>query len=133
MASVTGYSGKPVWQKLGIFDGALLAVCNPPEELPSILDDSPAFSRVDNRQDIDMLLLFEKQAGELAKDFELQNSKVKAGGMIWVCWPKKSSKVPTNITEQTIRDIILPTGWVDTKVCAVSDVWSGLKFLRRKS
>lgn len=80
---------------------------------------------------LDFVHLFTKSRAELAKTLKALMKPLAPAGMIWVSWPKKASKVPTDITEDVIRDVALPMGLVDVKVCAVDDVWSGLKLVRR--
>jgi hypothetical protein len=82
---------------------------------------------------LDIIHLFTRRADELKSSLRLYKARIKTNGMIWVSWPKKASKVPTDITEDVIRGVALPLGLVDTKVCAVDDVWSGLKLVMRKS
>jgi hypothetical protein len=128
MTNTTGYSGTPLIKKLGIKDGYRCLFVNQPEnyfdlvglEIPT---ESPPF---------DFIHIFETDRSELAKAIEKYKTKIMKSGMIWISWPKKSSKVPTDITEQDIRDICLPMGLVDIKVCAVDETWSGLKLVWRK-
>ena len=80
----------------------------------------------------DLVHVFVAQKGALAKELTGLRKKLRSNGVVWVSWPKKASKVPTDITEGTIREVALPLGFVDIKVCAVSDVWSGLKLVIRK-
>ena len=77
-------------------------------------------------------MLFVKSRAELVRGFKREGPRLVANGMLWVAWPKKASGVKTDMTEDVIREVVLPTGWVDVKVCAVDDVWSGLKIVRRK-
>jgi hypothetical protein len=129
----TGYSGKPVWQKLGVFEGCRLRVCGQPKDYSQILTGAPKVEFIDeDGGQLDILHVFATKQGALVRDYTKYSYLIKEKGFIWVSWPKKISKVPTDITEQTLRDLILPLGWVDTKVCAVSDIWSGLKFMRRR-
>ncbi len=132
--SMAGYSGTPLFKKLGIKDGFRLYVKNPPDNylqlIEPIPDDVEILSRISNN--IDIIHFFIKSKNELSSNIDLLMSKIKQNGMIWVSWPKKASKVPTDITEDTIRDIILPIGLVDIKVCAVDETWSGLKLVIRK-
>src|SRR4029079_11168305 len=81
---------------------------------------------------IDVALVFVRSRGELTRKFDRVASRVTAAGAVWVCWPKKASKVETDMTENVAREVVLPTGFVDVKVCAVDAVWSGLKFVRRR-
>lgn len=82
--------------------------------------------------DLDMVHFFTKKKVELVSNIEAQMEKIKKDGMIWISWPKKASKVVTDINEDVIREIILPLGLVDVKVCAVDDIWSALKLVIRK-
>jgi len=131
---VAGYSGTPLARKLGIKDGTRYYVCGAPSQFQETLQPWPAgavpVDRMDARTDI--VHLFEDRRARLEKALASALKKLKPDGMIWVSWPKKSSKVPTDITEDTIREIALPLGLVDVKVCAVDDVWSGLKLVIRK-
>jgi hypothetical protein len=79
----------------------------------------------------DFVHLFATSKKDLDKQFNQLIKKLPATAIIWISWYKKSAKIPTDITEDTIREIVLPTGWVDVKVCAVSEVWSGLKIVKR--
>jgi hypothetical protein len=80
----------------------------------------------------DVVLLFTAERRELERRLAALRAAIHPDGSFWVCWPKKASKVPTDITEDVIRDVVLPTGLVDVKVCAVDDTWSGLKIVIRK-
>lgn len=132
--ATSGYSAKQLSDKLGIKPGMRLALLHPPRELPSLL--SPLPDRVSvvgaRARAVGCVLLFVTAASDLRKELPGALSRLAPGGMCWICWPKKTSGAPTDLTEDRIRDIGLPTGWVDVKVCAVSETWSGLKFLRRK-
>jgi len=74
-----------------------------------------------------------KSRAELARGFKRETGRLAPGGMLWVAWPKKASGVKTDVTEDVVREIVLPAGWVDVKVCAVDETWSGLKILRRRA
>ena len=82
--------------------------------------------------DTDLAMLFVTSRAGLAKRFPQVSAALPPAGPLWVAWPKKSSGVPTDLTEDVLREVCLPLGWVDVKVCAVTDVWSGLKFVLRK-
>lgn len=129
-----GYSGTPLAKKLGYKDGFRAKVKNEPENYLDLLDPLPPNVKFSNRfrNEIDLWHLFTKSKAELEKQLALAITQIKQDGMIWVSWPKKSSKVPTDITEDVIRDVALPMGIVDIKVCAVDEVWSGLKLVIRK-
>jgi len=129
-----GYSGTPLAKKLGIKPGHRVYVKNKPENylklISPIPDDVTISSRLSGR--FDMIHFFTMRKSELSSLLETMMTKIEQDGMIWVSWPKKASKVETDITEDTVREIALPIGLVDIKVCAVDDIWSGLKLVIRK-
>lgn len=131
-----GYSGTPLPKKLGLKAGQRACFLALPESL-SYLRDIDGLQTVggnlsDNLEKLDYLHIFEVSREVLETLSPLLRSAIKPNGMIWISWPKKASKVPTSITEDVLREILLPTGLVDVKVCAVDEVWSGLKFMIRK-
>lgn len=130
-----GYSGKPLVDKLGIKPAMKVAVVRGPKELARWLAPMPPGARlVDARASgAACAMLFATRSSELTRAIGGVLSRLADGGMCWICWPKKSSGVATDLTEDMLREVVLPTGWVDVKVCAVSDTWSGLKFLRRRA
>jgi hypothetical protein len=129
MATV-GYSGKPLWQKLGIKPAMRVRLLGAPDDYAALLgDDVPVFERVDQGAEL-LHAFFTERAALEAFIVAFRKSK-DFGAPAWISWPKKSSKVATDITEDTIREIALPLGLVDTKVCAVSDIWSGLRLNKR--
>jgi hypothetical protein len=127
-----GYSGTPLPKKLGIKNGFRVALVDPPQEvfkeLKPHLDNC---EMADGKSAIDFSIVFTKSKAALAQEFRRITKQLAPTGMLWVSWPKKSSGVPTDLTENIIREIGLAAGLVDVKVCAVTDVWSGLKFVRR--
>ncbi len=129
-----GYSGTPLAKKLGIKEGSRVRTKNAPAEyrewLSPVPDDVTFSSSI--RSAIDLWHLFTASKKELIDTLHLAKKQINQDGMIWVSWPKKSSGVPSEVTEDTIREICLPMGLVDVKVCAVSEVWSGLKLVIRK-
>ena len=129
-----GYSGTPLVKKLGIKEGFKVYVKNAPDNYAQLISPLPQNVKITQRltTELDMVHFFVKRKVDLIAGIEKQRLRIKQAGMIWVSWPKKSSKVPTDITEDTIRDVILPLGLVDIKVCAVDEVWSGLKLVIRK-
>ncbi len=134
MGRTAGYSGKPLWQKLGLKGGQRLWVVDAPRELPQLLAGAPErLVRLTRLAEFDVALLFVMSRTALAATLSRALHKLAPGAMIWVAWPKKSSGVATDVTEDTVRDVALPLGIVDVKVCAIDATWSGLKFLRRRS
>jgi bifunctional DNA-binding transcriptional regulator/antitoxin component of YhaV-PrlF toxin-antitoxin module len=131
---MSGYSGTPLAKKLGIKEGYKVMFKNPPDNYKELLKPLPDNLHIVSRltNEIDLIQFFTKRRDELEKGLKLQITKIKQNGMIWVSWPKKSSKVKTDITEDVIREIALPMGLVDVKVCAVDETWSGLKLVIRK-
>ncbi len=127
-----GYSGTPLWKKLGLKDATTAEVINPPDDYhTTLLTDAPVvdWGATDAQ---DFVHLFTTMRAELEDVLAARLQTIKRDGMIWVSWPKKASKVPTDVTEDTIREVALPMGLVDVKVCAVDQVWSGLKLVIRK-
>lgn len=133
MAPSAGYSGTPLTKKLGIAADSSLRVWQAPPDYFDWLAPLPAEVQVVTRGYAQVNHVFAFTQKELMAVVSKLVIEAPVGAMLWVSWPKKASKVPTDITEDVLRTLILPTGWVDVKVCAVSEVWSGLKFLRRKT
>ena len=129
--STTGYSGKPVWQKLGIQPQTRIRLVSPPDDYAHLID-LPAGSIVVKSGEADLIHCFVLSQQELSQVFPRLTKETAEGGCIWISWYKKSAGINTDLTEDRIRDIVLPSGWVDVKVCAVSEQWSGLKIMRRK-
>ena len=131
---MTGYSGRPLAAKLGIKTGMVMRAVHAPKEYRDLLAPLPDGARVAgaSRGRADIVHHFAKKKAELATALRAYRKRLGADVPVWVSWPKKSSGVPTDITEDTIREVALPLGFVDIKVCAVSDVWSGLKLVVRK-
>ena len=130
---MAGYSGTPLVKKLGIKPGFDVAFVNAPEDFVKQLDlPSDANVRSPSKaRDLDFILVFVKSQKTLTTAFVQYSRKIRANGMLWMSWPKKTSGVQTDLTENIVRDIGLAAGLVDVKVCAVDDVWSGLKFVYR--
>jgi len=129
-----GYSGTPLARKLGIKASSHVLLLDAPPELASLLEPLPpgvAFESKAGPQ-VDIAHVFVTQRQELARHLGTLRRTLKPDAALWVSWPKKASKVPTTVTEDTIRELALPMGFVDIKVCAVSDTWSGLKLVVRK-
>lgn len=129
-----GYSGTPLAKKLGILEGTRVLVRHPPahyDDLFAPLPNGVQFEKTLTSK-TDLIHVFVDRRATLEDELKRLRDTMPANAMIWVSWPKKSSRVLTDITEDTIREIALPIGLVDVKVCAVSDVWSGLKLVIRK-
>lgn len=129
-----GYSGTPLAKKLGFKDGEPLWASGMPESVRKELDKQvgPRYLARPTKT-LENAHIFHTKAAKLAADLEGLRNKLAPAGQVWVSWPKKAAKVETDITEDTIRKIALPMGYVDVKVCAVDEVWSGLKLVIRKS
>lgn len=128
----TGYSGTPLAKKLGYRPGMRAAVVGAPDDYARWLEPLPdgvAFGA----DDAELVHIFTTERAVLEAALTHWRTALRPDGMVWVSWPKKASKVPTDITEDVIREICLPMGFVDVKVCAVSEVWSGLKLVIRKA
>lgn len=136
-STIAGYSGKPLHAKLGFKPGWRVALVDAPERYRDLLAgaDEVAFLhdlRRDGR-DLDAVHLFLTDPRGIAEAATAAIPHLREGGMLWVSWRKKSSKQFDGVTEDALRDAILPLGWVDVKVCAVDADWSALKFLKRKA
>ena len=130
---MAGYSGTPLAQKLGIKDASAVFMINAPADYRKILAPMPAGVRFVKRPaDAAVIHLFTAKRAELAKKLTGLRSVIQSDAAVWVSWPKRASKVPTDITENTIRDVALPMGYVDIKVAAFDEVWSALKLVIRK-
>jgi hypothetical protein len=133
---MAGYSGTTLWKKLGYKTGASAYVDGGPSNYISLLT-LPADVVVTwlpwAKSQMQFVHLFVTSASKLKSKLESYRKRIVPGGVIWVSWPKKSSGVKSDITEDTIRDLALPMGLVDVKVCAVDEVWSGLKLMIRRA
>jgi len=131
---MTGYSGTPLTKKLGINADARVFADGAPADYVSLLAPLPNGVTFVNKltNSVDVVHLFTKFASELDAKLRRWRKAIKPDAAIWISWPKKASKVPTDITEDVIREIALPMGFVDVKVCAVDETWSGLKLVIRK-
>ncbi len=133
-----GYSGTPLARKLGLKDGQAVAFVGLPDNL-AFLHDAAAYRRIElapNWRALpegvwEVILLFTKAASDVVEALPVLRDLIEADRMIWVSWPKKASKVPTDVTEDVIRNRALADVLVDVKVCAVDEVWSGLKLVVR--
>ena len=131
---MAGYSGKPLARKLGIRDRHKVHVLGEPKNYRSLLEPLPPSVEFTPKPDrsTDVVHVFTTERAALAKALKSFREKLGPQASVWVSWPKQSAKMLTDITENTIRDLALPLGFVDVKVCAVDDTWSGLKLVVRK-
>ena len=132
--SAAGYSGTPLPQKLGIKAGHRVLLLGAPEGFEAdVLGPLPDGVKVARslRGEADVIVSFHVRRGELERRLPRLRAAMKPASGLWIAWPKKASKVPTDITENVVREIALPTGLVDTKVAAVDAVWSGLRLVIR--
>lgn len=129
-----GYSGTPLAKKLGIKEGATILAVGAPSEYEALLAPLPTGVRFVTRlsSGVDLVHLFTVRRAELARALERYRETLKPEAIVWVSWPKQSAKIPTEVTENVIREVALLLGWVDIKVCAVDETWSGLKLMVRK-
>jgi hypothetical protein len=124
---MVGYSGTPLPQKIGIKPGLTVFLDNAPDSLA----DQGVTGLARLPKQFDIALTFHDSNARLTRRFPQLVERMQTAGMIWVCWPKKASKVPTDLDENIVRDLGLAIGVVDVKVAAIDEVWSGLKFVRR--
>ncbi len=131
---MAGYSGTPLVRKLGIRPGERVIAINAPPHYPDLLADLPPDVAIGSRINggADFVHLFVTTRAELEQRLESLRKRIAEGGVVWVSWPKKSARVATDVTEDTIREVALPLGFVDVKVCAVDGTWSGLKLMIRR-
>jgi hypothetical protein len=130
---MAGYSGTPLVQKLGIKAEARVHFAHAPADFAKTLGPLPAGVELlgGTPKNLDLALLFVTNKAALSSQFPKLAARLQPAGMLWVAWPKKASGVPTDLTENIVRDIGLAAGLVDVKVCAIDDTWSGLKFVYR--
>lgn len=131
---MAGYSGTPLAKKLGIKEQSKLLVVGAPPDFRGLLEPLPPSVQFASKPDasIDIAHIFTSKRAELSAALADYRKKLSAGATVWVSWPKKSAKVASEVTEDTVREVALPLGFVDIKVCAVNEVWSGLKLVVRK-
>lgn len=131
---MTGYSGTPLYKKLGIKSGQSIYLQNAPQNYFSLLGEIPnEVHFVENLEaNVDIIHLFTNNFNELAESLNDFQNCIKEDGMIWVSWYKKSAKLPSELTEDAVRNNALKLKLVDVKVCAVDEKWSGLKLVIRK-
>jgi hypothetical protein len=128
-----GYSGTPLVKKLGLRDGQRIALRGAPAGFRELLEPLPRGVRWMERlaPPLDCIILFASDSAALNRELRRAADALAPAGMLWIAWPKQAAKVPTDLTSAAVREAGLATGLVDVKVCAVTDIWSGLKFVRR--
>ena len=129
-----GYSGTPLAKKLGIAPGSRVSTIDAPGDLRTMLEPIPdgvAF-RADLRGHADVVVLFTMSRAKLVRRIEAAGRAIFPDGGVWVAWPKRASKIETDMTEDVVRDVALPLGLVDNKVCAIDETWSGLRVVWRR-
>jgi hypothetical protein len=129
-----GYSGTPLFKKLGIKSGTRILTIGAPSEYAKLITGRPKDSEIVSARarTADLAHIFTHKRSQLAQKLPVLKDRIAPDGMIWVSWPKKSSGVPTDITEDVVREVAFPLDLVDIKVCAVTEIWSGLKLVIRK-
>lgn len=132
-ARTSGYSGKPLYVKLGFKPGWQIGTVDAPAHYPELMAGAGNLSFVSDGAELDAVHVFLHGRESIADHARAAIGRLRDGGMLWVSWAKKTSKLNAGVTENDLRAAILPLGWVDVKVCAVDADWSGLKFLKRKS
>jgi len=131
---MAGYSETPLLQKLGIKEGTRMTVVNAPADFRTNLGELPLAVEWANRvrPPLDLIVAFHTKRAAMVANWPALTAATQPDGSIWVAWPKKASGIATDINENVLREDFLPTGWVDNKVCAIDETWSGLRFVLRK-
>ncbi len=132
-----GYSGTPLSQKLGIRQGHRVALVGAPPAFAGLLaplpDDVQVQTRLGDKAPLDVVVAFFTRRADLERRLPGLRARLAEAGGLWIAWPKRASGVTTDMTEDAVRKVALPTGLVDNKVCAIDEVWSGLRLVLRKS
>ena len=145
-AQPAGYSGTPLPKKLGVKPGARVGLAGAPDGFGALLEPLPDGARVEasapaagaagpvlpGTGPFDVIVFFTAEQAELAARLRELRARMAPAAGLWIAWPKRASRVPTDMTEDVIREIALPTGLVDNKVCAIDQVWSGLRLVIRR-
>ncbi len=129
-----GYSGTPLARKLGLREGDRVALIGAPDGFEALLKPLPEGVTLLSRAtaSLDAILFVVTRRADVERRHASLASRLTPAGMLWLAWPKRASGVLTDVTENVLREVILPGGMVDTKVCAIDETWSGLRFVRRK-
>lgn len=130
---MSGYSGTPLVKKLGIKENFRIALVQAPDRFTAELGSLPAGCNIvpQTRKPLDLILMFVKNNGDLSKNFAVLAQALTPAGSLWVAWPKKASGIKTDLSFGVVQKHGLEIGLVDTKICAVNEIWSGLKFVYR--
>jgi hypothetical protein len=131
---MAGYSGTPLAKKLGFKEGFRVGFVDPPKGFQQELGDLPLGVKISVARlpkPLDLIVFFADSQQKLKREFPILAKKLASNGMLWIAWPKKASGVATDLSDNNVRKIGLDAGLVDVKVCAVNDIWSGLKFVYR--
>lgn len=135
MAKTAGYSGTPLAKKLGIKEGQRVGIVEAPADfertLGALPDDVTLGRGLGRGAALDVIVRFVKSRAELARGFPPAVARLATSGGLWIAWPKKASGVATDMTEDAVREVALPAGLVDNKVCAIDETWSGLRCVWR--
>jgi hypothetical protein len=130
-----GYSVTPLPKKLGIKDGHRVALVRAPRDFDATLGPLPEIECIQSglagKAPLDVIVVFVTRRAELVRELPSLRKRMAQAGGLWIAWPKKASKMPTDVTEDVVRDVALPTGLVDNKVCAIDETWSGLRLVIR--
>jgi hypothetical protein len=132
MPDPAGYSGTPLARKLGLVPGMRAWFQNMPDSVRAEIESAQVDEQAAASAGLQCAHIFVTSRADLERETKALRQLIAPNGFIWVSWPKKASRVPTDITEDVIREVVLPTGLVDVKVCAVDATWSGLKLMIRK-
>jgi hypothetical protein len=136
MSQPAGYLGTPLPQKLGIGEGDAVALIGAPQWLEDMLGQVPGMAQLHTDLDgdalFDVIVVFVSWRAELEADLGRLRDRMAPACGLWVAWPKKASKVPTDMSDNVVREVALPTGLVDNKVCAIDETWSGLRLVIRR-
>ena len=132
---MAGYSATPLARKLGIKQGHVIALLDAPPTLPELLAPLPDETHVRTSLDggpFDVVVCFTTKRDDLVRRIAQVQPVLAMAGGLWIAWPKKASKMPTEVTDETVREVALPVGLVDNKVCAIDETWTGLRLVLRR-
>jgi len=135
MSTPAGYSGTPLPTKLGIKPGYSVALVGAPPGFPDVLGDPPGAELLDGLpagELLDVIVFFTTSRAEYEAEFSTLRAHMAPACGLWIAWPKRAARVPTDVTEHVVREIALPTGLVDNKVCAIDQVWTGIRLVIRR-